>query len=391
MSSKSRWLVFLISTPLVLLASAGGLLGASHVAPPQQSFQHLRIFDDVVGLIQNGYVEPVDIDKVMDGAMRGLVDGLDPMSAFVSAEEVTALEAKTPLPAGSVGVTITRQFYLRVLGVRDASPAMRAGLRPGDFIRAIDGKPTRELSVIAGTRLLAGVPGSKVSLTVIRGNAAEPHVVELVRDTVTGAPVTSRRLTSGDGYVHVLNFNAGAAAALRTQIESLQKAGAPDAVIDLRGTSEGPIDEGIAAARLFVKTGTLTIRAGRGDEKVTTTAAPGDGAITMKVVLLTSSGTAGAAEVFAAALAGNKRAELVGDRTAGLAAEQHLIKLPEGRGLWLTYARYLAPDGSPIHERGLPPVLGVEEPAVAFGDPEPTTDDALTKSIERLKGKKTAP
>jgi carboxyl-terminal processing protease len=388
MSSKSRWIVFLVSTPLVLFAAVGGLFGAGRA--PQTSIPHLRILTDVIQHIINDYVEPADPDKVMDGAMRGLVEGLDPMSAYLSPDEVTLADTGAPLPAGSVGLTITRQFYLRVLGVRDGSPAMRAGLRTFDLIRAIDGKPTREISALAGARLLAGDVGSKVSLTVIRGNAAEPHVVDLIRAPVAGPPVVSKRLPSGEGYVRVVSFAAGAAAALGGELDALQKAGAPGAVIDVRGTADGAITEGIAAARLFVKSGTITILSGRNDARTPTTAAAGDGAITLNVVVLTSFGTAGAAEVFAAALSGNHRAEIVGGQTAGLAAVQHLVKLPEGRGLWMTYARYLAPDGTPIHEHGVEPNVSVDEPSVAFDETPPLTDAALAKAIARLAVKKAA-
>ena len=169
MTSRTRWFVFLVSTPLVVLVTVGGLIGTPRAAA-QQSFSHLRVFEDVVSLVMNAYVEDVNIDKVMDGAMRGLAEGLDTSSAYLQPEEVRAFENKAPLPAGDVGLVVTRQYYLRVLGVRDGSPAARAGLQSGDYIRMIDSTPTRDMSGLAGTRLLRGVPGSKVSLTIIRGN-----------------------------------------------------------------------------------------------------------------------------------------------------------------------------------------------------------------------------
>jgi len=386
MTSRSRWLALAVSTPLVVLVTVGGLLGARAPLPvPEQSaFTHLRVFEDVVSLIMSSYVENADPDKVMEGAMRGLVDSLDPMSAYLSSDEVTAARSNAPLPAGDVGLIVSRQFYLHVVGVRDGSPAARAGLRTNDFIRGIDNKPTREVSAFTGTRLLRGEPGTTVELTVLRGNAAEPHVVTLVREVLTGPAVTSTRLPSGTAVVRVASFGEGAATALRTTFDGLRKAGVKGAVIDLRGTADGPIDEGIAAARLFVKRGTLAVREERNAEPVKTTAADGDGGITLPVVLLVSNGTAGAAEVFAGALHGNKRADLVGEPTAGLAAAQRLVTLAEGRGLWMTYARYLALDGQPIHERGLPPDVGVGSPSVSFGDQPPDTDDMLAKAVEHL-------
>jgi len=390
MTSKSRWLVFLISTPLVVLAAVGGMIGANPATTvPEQAFTHLRVFEDVVSLIMSSYVEEADPDNVMEGAMRGLADSLDPMSAYLTPDEVAIAKANAALPAGDVGLTVSRQFYLRIVGVRDGSPAARAGLRTNDFIRGIDSKPTREVSAFTGARLLRGAPGSKVELTVLRGNAAEPHVVTLVREVPTGEAVTTTRMASGPAVVRVASFGAGAAAALGTALEGVQNAGASGAVIDLRGTADGPVEEGIAAARLVVKSGTLAIRAERGQPQVTTSAAAGDGRITLPLVLLVSNGTAGASEVFAAALSGNGRADLVGEPTAGLAAAQRLITLAEGRGLWLTYARYLSHDGEPIHERGLRPKVPVESPSVAFDQAPPATDEMLAKAIEHLAAGKT--
>lgn len=384
MASRTRWFVLLVSTPLVALVTIGGFIGTPRAAA-QQSFSHLRVFEDVISLVMNAYVEDVNIDKVMDGAMRGLAEGLDTSSAYLLPEEVRALENKAPLPAGGVGLVVTRQFYLRVLGVRDGSPAARAGLQTGDFVRMIDGKPTRDMSGVTGTRLLRGVPGTKVSLTVIRGNTADPHVIELVRETLTGDAVRAATV-EGVAHVRVSSFDATLPGSLSSLFARLAASKAPGAVIDLRGIADGTIEDGIKAARLFVKSGTLAVRAGRGSDPVKIEAAPGDGAITLPVVLLVSNGTANAAEVFAAALAGNKRAELVGEPTAGIAAVQKLVKLPEGYGLWMTYERYMTVDGAqPIHERGLPPTLGIQIPSVGFDELPPTIDAPLAKAIERLK------
>lgn len=391
MTSKSRWLVFLMSTPLVALAAVGGLIGASAAPPaePQKAVTHLRVFEDVVSLIMSSYVEEADPDKVMEGAMRGLADGLDPLSAYLTPDEVAVAKSNTALPAGDVGLVVSRQFYLRIVGVRDGSPAARAGLRTNDFIRGIDNKPTREVSAFTGTRLLRGAPGTKVELTVLRGNAAEPRTVTLVREVAAGPNVTTTRMPSGPALVRVASFSEGTATALGNVFDDLQKSGVPGVVIDLRGTADGPNEEGIAAARLFVKSGALAIRAERGQPRVTTSADAGDGRIALPVVLLVSNGTAGASEVFAAALSGNKRADLVGEPTAGLAASQRLVALPEGRGLWMTYARYHGLDGEPIHERGLRPTVAIESPNVAFDEMPPATDDMLAKAVERLAaGKK---
>ena len=389
MTLKTRLSVLFVSTPVLAFVLVGGLMGKERTG--DQTYQHLRVFEDVVSLVMSSYVEPVKVDRVMEGAMRGLADGLDPDSAFLSAKQVRAVETGETLPDGDVGVELTRQYYLRVIAARDGSPGAKAGLQTGDYVRAIDGTPTRDMSVFEGSRLLHGQPGTKVVLTVIRGNAADPHELTLVREKPSGSPVTGRLVGSDAGYVRIASFRQDVTADLKKQIAELSKSGAKSFIIDLRRTAEGPFDNGIAAARLFVKSGTLVQESGR-DVKVATkiAAKAGDGAIDSPLSLLVTTGTAGAAEVFAAALEGNKRADLIGEHTLGRAGLQKLVKLPESRGLWLTYARYLTPDGKPIHGKGLEPTLQVDEPDVEFGAPAPTTDPVLDSAVQRAKTKRAA-
>jgi carboxyl-terminal processing protease len=394
MTFKTRLSVLLLSTPVLAFVIVGGLLGRGNAAAgnDDQTFQHLRVFEDVVSLVMSNYVEEVKVDRAMEGALRGLAEGLDPDSAYLNARQVKEIESGATLPAGEVGIELTRQYYLRVIAARDGSPAAKAGLQTGDYVRAIDGKATREMSVFEGTRLLRGEPGSKVTLTIIRGNAAEPHEVTLVREKASGPMVTSRMVNADAGYVRIAAFRDGVADELRKQVAALSKSGAKSLVVDVRHTAEGPYTNGVAVARLFLKSGTITARAGR-DAKVPAEkveAKPGDGDITLPVSVLVTAGTSGAAEIFAAALDGNSRADLVGEHTLGRAGMQKLVKLPESRGLWLTYGRYLTPKGDPIHGKGLEPDLAVSEPEVEFGAAAQTGDPILEAALARLKDKKAA-
>jgi carboxyl-terminal processing protease len=448
MTSKTRLSVVLLSTPLLAFVVVGGLMGAS-ARSGDETYQHLRVFQNVVDLVLNNYVEEVKIDRAMEGALKGLADGLDPDSAYLNAKQVAELEAGGAQPDGDVGLEMTRQYYLRVISARDGSPAAHAGLQTGDYVRGIDGKPTRDMSVFEGTRLLRGQPGSKVVLTIIRGNAADPHDVPLVREK-PAAPLVSSRLvpiaaaetapsgspgnlpllTPEAGYVRIASFRNGVVEELKKQIADLSKSGVKSLVIDVRATAEGPLENGVAAARLFVKSGTLSMRAGRnGENKTTIEAAAGDGAVTLPLQLLVTTGTSGPAELFAAALRDNKRAELVGEHTLGRAGLQRLVKLPEGRGLWLTYSQYYRstagdpearkpaqttgsgtpdigaagrpnaaktagpettkiPGADTINGKGLQPDVNVEEPEVAeFGAKPSDKDPILDAAIDRLRKK----
>jgi carboxyl-terminal processing protease len=418
-------------------------MGTASARNGDDTYQHLRVFQDVVSLVLNNYVEEVKIDHAMEGALKGLADGLDPDSAYLDAKQMTEVEAGAAQPDGDVGLEITRQYYLRVISARDGSPADKAGLETGDYIRGIDGRSTRDMSVFEGNRLLRGQPGAKVVLTIIRGNAADPHEISLVREKPAGPLVSGRLIpvagpasgaagaTSGDapqltpetGYIRIASFRTGVVEAVRKQVADLSKAGAKSLIIDVRGTAEGALENGIAAARPFVKTGTLSIRAGRnGENKETIEAAAGDGTITLPVQLLVTTGTSGPAELFASALRDNKRGELIGEHTLGRAGLQKLVKLPEGRGLWLTYAQYYrasaseqAEDSKPatsgsstsdigagarpkaatkipgaeaINGKGLQPDVNVEDVEVAeFGTVASDKDPILDAALDRLRKK----
>jgi carboxyl-terminal processing protease len=378
-----------ISAPVIAFAIVGGFLGK--VMAGQDTYPHLKVFGDVVDLVTSNYVEDINIDKVMKGAMHGLADGLDPDSAYLTPEQVRQVETGAPMSPAGVGLELTRQYYLRVIAARDNSPAAKAGIRTGDYIRAINDNPTRDMSVWEGVRALRGTPGSRVTLTVIRGNAADPHLVELTRETDPPASVTSRTAAPGVGYIRVAGIGTGTAAQVKAQAAELAKTGAAKLIVDVRRTTTGSYEEGLALARLFVGSGTLALRESKGAPRETISAGSGDGSITLPTALLIDTGTSGAAELFASALAGNKRADLIGEHTIGRAAQQKLVKLPDGAGLWLSISRFLTPGGAQLHEKGLEPTVPIDEPDVTeFGAQPPAIDPILDKAIERFGEKKAA-
>lgn len=387
MSSRTRLVVMTISAPVIAFAIVGGFLGK--VMAREDSYPQLKIFGDVVDMISSSYVEEVNMDKVMLGAMKGLADNLDPDSAFLTPAQVKQVEGGAALPAGGVGLEITRQYYLRVIAARDNSPAAKAGLHTGDYIRMIDETPTREMSVWEGARALRGAPGTKVKLTVIRGNAADPHVVELTRETESPSQVSHRVAAPGIGYLRIAAIGPATASDVKSQAAELTKQGAAKLVIDVRRTSTGSLAQGLDLAKLFVGSGTLAMREAKSGTRETI-AASGD-AMTTPLDVLIDTGTSGAAELFASAIAGNKRGDLIGEHTIGRAAEQRLFKLPDGSGLWLSTVKYLTPAGTPLHEKGLEPTIAVDEPdGTEFGAPPPNGDPILDKAIEQLNGRKAA-
>ncbi|HVG71184.1 MAG TPA: S41 family peptidase [Vicinamibacterales bacterium] len=392
MTARTRLWVLVVSTPVIAFTLIGGYLGQAMTR--DETLRSLRVFEDVMQLVVENYVEDVDVQKAMRGAMRGLTDGLDVDSAFLNPALVKAFESKETPAAGEVGIDLARGYYLRVVSVRDGSPAAKAGIRTGDYLRAIDGRSTRDISAFEGNRLLRGGAGSKVTLLVIRGSVSDPHELTVNRERLGGAEVTSRMAGAGTGYLRVVEFTQNSPARIKQAVDALAKTGAVRYVIDLRSTSRGDLDSGVESARLFVRGATLAVRVSRDPlarpeakdktKKDSIAAQANDGAVAAPVVLLVDSGTSGAAELFAAALDGNNRAELVGERTIGRVARQQLVKLPDGSGLLLTNVRYLSPSSAAIHEKGLTPDVHVPEPDVDFGADPPAVDATLDKALERL-------
>lgn len=389
MTSRTRLVAILISAPVIAFAVIGGFLG-NVMARADDTYANLRVFQDVVSLIMSNYVQQPNMESVMRGAMRGLAEGLDSDSTYLTQQQVREVEGGSQPGPADVGIVLTHQYYLQVVSVRDDSPAAKAGIRPADFVRLVDSRPTRDMSAFEGQRLLHGAPGSKITLTIIRGGGtAEPHVVELAREVPPTVDVRSRMQGDGIGYVRIVSFGRRVTDQLRVQIASLTKAGATKLIIDVRNSATGDLADGVAAARLFVGSGTLAIRESRATGQDKILAGKGDGAITLPATLLVDSGTSGPAEIFAAALEEDDRAELIGERTIGRVGIQELVKLPDGSGLWITSSRYLTPDGDPLQAKGLEPDVAVDQPEGDFGAPAPA-DVILQRAIERLSTKKSA-
>lgn len=387
MPLRSRIVVFFASIPIVTFTLLG-YYGRVAAGEEEQTYRHLRVFEDVVSLISNNYVELVDLDDVLQGALRGLADGLDSDSAYLSPSEVRWLESGQELPAGRVGIEVTRRYYLQVIATRDGSPAADAGIAPGDYVRAIDGDPTRLLSVIEGKQRLHGEPGTAVTLSLIRGSTQEPYDIEIVRERLAAPVVAARLLAEADGvgYLRIPSFDEGTADAVAEHAARLEEEGAAHLVIDVRNAAEGAYDAAIETARLFVGEGTLAIREESDDSRTPLEATAGEDVIALPATLLTNFGSSGPAEVFAAALIEHERADAVGQRTAGRTSLQRLVPLSNGSGLWLSWARYLTGAGEAIHPLGIEPEIGVDPELPELGEPLPEEDAVLQRALDEIRG-----
>jgi carboxyl-terminal processing protease len=384
MSHRTRLLVALVSTGLIGYVAVGSLLGR---VLGDTSYGQLAIFNEVVRLVLDAYVEPVNVDRAMAGARLGMSDALDGDSAYLDPEEFRLYQQPGTEADAEVGLVLTRRFsFVMVVAARPGSPAEKAGLRPGDLLKSINERHTRPMPAVVAERLLRGAPGSAVKLGVLRAGA-DPFDVTIVRERVLPAAPQGRLLEGGTGYVRVGDFTPSTAEDVRTQVDALRRAGAARLVLDLRDAAWGDPAEGAKVAELFLEGGPVAKLVGRRSEERLMEADPRRSAWGGPLAVLVNNGTAGPGEIVAAALLDASRAKLVGEHTFGRASVSKVVPLPEG-GLVLTVGKYMSPKGTSIHGNGLEPSVPVatereEDEDLPEGAPRP--DRILEKALEVVK------
>lgn len=384
MSFRGKFLVVLCSFMIALYAVFGALLSTQAQQPINDAGAQIRIFESVLQHIQNDYVDEPNLEKVRYGALRGLADGLDPYSAYLTAEQVKDYQANSVNKKAGIGAEFSEfSSYLYLVSVIKGSPADEAGLQAGDIIEYIGKKATRDISLYDAKQLINGEAGTKVKLRVIRpGEKAK--VVEVPRGFYKVPAVEAKTESGNIGNIKVHSLEKGEAADIRSRVQEFAKKGVNKIVLDLRGVASGDLNEAVETANLFVKTGTLAQVLGRQNKVLNTfTANPAKHIFSGDVVVLIDLGTAGAGEVVAAAIKENKRGEVVGEKTFGAGTQQDLVKLRSGDGLLLTTAKWASPSGKPFLEdeilnSGVKPTVEVKRPET----PEPVEVENLVEQKE---------
>ncbi len=382
MNARTRLVVAFVSTALVVYVATGALLGR---VLGDSTYTQLALFNEVLHLVRNSYVEQVNMKRAMNGATLGLVEALDGDSTYLDPEALRAYQSPSRDGGADVGLVLAKRFgFLIVIAPRAGSPAARAGLRTGDVLKTIDGHHTRLLSVIAGERQLKGAPGSVVELQVLR-QRNEPQPFKLTREIWTPVPASGRMLPDGIGYLQINELGPKCAESVRTLVASLREQGARELVLDLRGTAFGAPEEAVKVAELFLAGGMVTRLKGRSLPEKVFSADPARCVWSQPLVALVNAGTSGPGEILAGALLDRKRAALVGAHTLGRAGMQKVVPLYEG-ALLLTVGQYLTPTDREIHGKGLDPTIAVssapDEETPAGAEP---ADPALEKAIELLR------
>ncbi len=398
MSRAAKLTVLSLSLFVLSYVALGYVLGKTE---DNRAYRSLAVFGEVLQHIQQDYVEEPNLPLVTSGALHGLLESLDPLSSYLSPREYTDYKQKLQNGVrGEIGATLSKRFgYIVVVAVLPESPAEKANLRSGDILEAIASFTTREMSVGQAQILLAGEPGTDVKVAVVRRGRIEPQDVELGRAHLAPLHVMSDKLEGDVGYLRVPALEAGKANEIREKLVQFDRQGIHKLVLDLRNCARGETSEALAAARLFLASGTIATLRGQTAAKQEFLADPTKVVWKHPMTVLISESTTGAAEVLAAGIGGNKRGALVGMRTFGSASEQKLIPLEDGAALVLTVANYYTPGGKSIPEEGVAPTvevraatedqadIGEEEAPPTPPDVPPASrdDKVLKKAIELLK------
>jgi len=396
MSPLGKKIVLGVSVLVVAYVATGYMLGRSS---DDKAYRALTVYSEVLERIQSQYVDDPNMHAVTNGALHGLLDSLDAQSAYLSPLEYKDFKEKSASsPAGESGLALTRRFgYIGVIGVLPGSPAANVGLRAGDILEKIAGFTTGQMAIDQAQLLLKGGPGNTVPLSVIRRGKAEPQEMTVTLAKLTLPKLAEDKLSGDIAYLRVPLFNAGMSKQIREKLVQFQHNGAKKLILDLRDCSIGDDQEGIQTAQLFLSSGTIATLKGQTVTPVVSSADPSKVVWTQPVTVLIGNGTAGPAEILAAAIADNKRGDTVGERTYGTASQQKLIEMDDGAALILTVAIYYTPGNKNIPTEGVGPTVEVHpsiDDLIAQADlsqpaavPSSSPDDPVVKkAIEILQG-----
>jgi carboxyl-terminal processing protease len=395
MSRSFSRTVLAISAALILVALFGGF-GPAGVSASQSdgAYRQMGVYEEVLHKIQTDYVTDPNIQNVTTGALHGLLESLDADSSYLTQPEYTTYLAHQHEGQAQVGMDVSKRYgYGSVVSVIPGSPAAAAHIEDGDLIESIAGKSTREMSVAMIRLLLEGKPGTPVTFQLVRPRKPEPDDITLTRATIVDPSLGEQQYENQSIlYLKPVVLTRERVDEIVARLRDMQKDNNKKVLLDLRDVAEGDPQQGIRLANAFVKSGTIASLQGQTVPTQTFSADTAKFVTAAPLVVLVNHGTAGAAELAAAAILDNKRGDVVGDRTFGEGAEQKLFTLPDGSALLLTIAKYESPSGKKIQDDAVVPNVQVSENIdQLLGQPdntspaEPRTDDQLNKALDLLK------
>ena len=365
-------------------------------APQASKFDSIRRFGQVLDIVEQSYVKEVGQSDLIDGAIKGMLQGLDPHSSFLSAEEYKEMQETTSGEFFGIGIEFSMENgQVTVVSPIEDTPAFKAGMQTGDVILLIDGQSTQEMTMQEVVTRLRGPKNTGVDLTVLHANSKKPVKMHLIRDAIPLVSVKSRRLEDGYYWVHVTRFSEKTTEELhealaKAEKESKPKGGLKGIVLDLRGNPGGLLKQAVSVADTFLTKGTIVSIKGRSESMARTySASPEATDVHVPMVVLINAGSASASEIVAGALRDQKRAAIIGERSFGKGSVQNIIPLADGSALKLTIALYYTPNGSSIQAEGIVPDIEIPLAASSREDGDAryiVREQSLNRHLEN-KGK----
>ncbi len=338
----------------------------------KDDYKKLEIFTDVLSLIRNSYVEEVDMDQLVYGSIRGMLETLDPHSSFLTPEMYQDMQADTHGKFGGLGIEITiKDGALIVVTPIEGTPADLAGIQAGDEIIRINGQLTRDLEIMNAVRMMRGKKGEEITITVKRSGVEKPLDFTIIRDIIQVESVKSELLNGRFGYVRVTQFQDRTGSDLKRQLGQLRKESEKPlagVILDLRNNPGGLLDQAVAVSDLFLDDGLIVYTEGRDSESQMSFSATKEGTEPdYPLIVMINGGSASAAEIVAGALQDHGRAIILGEQSFGKGSVQTIIPLDDKSALRLTTARYFTPSGRSIQARGITPDIVISQ-NVSAGD-----------------------
>ncbi|MFH0809697.1 MAG: S41 family peptidase [Pseudomonadota bacterium] len=366
---RKTWLLLTI-LGLVFFMGANQPASKEASRPHDDIYKKLRVFADVLDLVQKNYVEPVDTDELIYGAVDGMLNKLDPHSSFMPPDSYKELQIETKGRFEGVGIEITmKDEVLTVVSPIEGTPAEKLGIKAGDRIIMIDGHSTKNMSMVDAVKKMRGAKGTEVVLTIFREGLGKPKEFKIVRDIIPIASVKSRMLEDGYGYVRITNFRDKTHQDLVAALKVLESGKVPlrGLVLDLRNDPGGLLDQAVDVADEFLKEGLIVYTDGRiKSQNMKFEATKKETPLhRYPIVVLVNEGSASASEIVAGALQDHKRALVIGVQTFGKGSVQTVMPLEDGSALRLTTARYYTPNGRCIQAKGIAPDVVIEDVMLA--------------------------
>jgi carboxyl-terminal processing protease len=358
----------------------------------------LRTFSDVFAKIKSDYVETVDDKTLLENAIRGMLSGLDPHSAFLDKDAFKELQVGTSGQFGGLGIEVGMEDgFVKVIAPIDDTPAQRAGVQAGDLVIRLDDTPVKGMTLSEAVKIMRGKPGSDITLTIVRDGVDKPLKITITRAIIKVKSVKSRTLGPGFGYVRITQFQSKTSENLAEVIAKLKKENGGKLrglIMDLRNNPGGVLNGAVAVSDAFLEKGLVVYTEGReASSRMTFNATPGDLIDGAPLVVLVNHGSASASEIVAGALQDHRRALVVGTKTFGKGSVQTILPLPGGNAVKLTTARYFTPSGRSIQAEGIVPDIEFNDVKLTEKEKrfEPVKEADLSGHLSNGNGKKDKP